>query len=158
MRMDSLSRLRRSTAKIGLATMFFICCSSMHAQVELDTENTVREIFAVEAAFQQMTENEGIAGAFRFFAADDAVLNRENILIKGKDAIYNYYDKERFEHVRVTWTPENVEVSKSEDLAFSYGRYQWIMTDDQGREQQLTGIYMTVWRRQENGEWRYIWD
>ena len=147
-------------ARAFIVVLILCCFNALLAQEKNETpaDQVIKEIFTVESEFQQMTGTGSIAEAFRFFAADDAVLNRDNILVEGKEAIYAFYDQKRYENVQVTWAPDKVVVSESGDLACSYGKYQWEVVDEEGEKQRLTGIYMTVWKRQPDGSWRYIWD
>lgn len=140
---------------ITFLIIFLLPCTGLRAQVFKDGE---KEIVAIESAFQQMTETRGIAHAFRYYAAPDAVLNRNNQLIEGREAIYNFYNTSAYQKARVNWTPKEVKISASGDLAFSYGTYTWVSVKDDGTEQESEGIYMTIWQKQPDGAWKYVWD
>ncbi len=51
------------------------------------------EILTTEKEFAEMAQKEGIAEAFSYYAAKDAVLMRNNKLIFGKDSIDASYKK-----------------------------------------------------------------
>lgn len=137
--------------------LFCIGISGLFAQEE-KTEQWKAEIVEIERQFQEMTEEKGIAEAFKFYAAEDAVINRNEKLVEGREAIFNFYDKPLYAKAKVNWKPHKVTVAASGDLAYSYGNYEWISFDDTGNEQRLTGVYMTVWQRQPSGVWRFVWD
>lgn len=61
-------------------------------------------------------------------------------------------------NMTLTWKPDFVEVSSSGDLAYTYGWYQFSMTDTAGKVARDTDEFHTIWKRQPDGEWRYIWD
>ncbi|MCF8236325.1 MAG: nuclear transport factor 2 family protein [Bacteroidales bacterium] len=119
-----------------------------------------KEILETEKAFAQMAQHKGIMEAFLYYAAEDAVLSRNNKLYKGRHAIRKYFDARRpaFENARLIWQPEFVEVSFAGDLGYTYGKYFYIKPDSTGVADTLTGIFHTVWKKQENGEWRFVWD
>jgi len=118
-----------------------------------------QEILNVEAEFAVMVNEVGIAKAFIHYAADDAVLMRNNNLFLGRDAISNMYtSKEKDPNVSLTWTPDFVDVSRSGDMAYTYGEYRYTYLDANGNMQSETGIFHTVWKRQDNGDWKYVWD
>lgn len=121
-------------------------------------EEIEQDIRDVEKAFADMAKDKGIAEAFVFFAAEDAVLNRNDSLIIGKDAIQMYFEMSNMQNdeVSLTWSPDFVRVSKSGDLAYTYGRYQYQLKNKP--ENLASGIFHTVWKKQANGLWKYVWD
>ncbi len=117
-----------------------------------------KEIFETEKAFAALAKEKGLKIAFSTFAADDTVLSRENKLIKGKKEIEAYFEKVTLRDVQLSWEPEHIEVAESGDLGYTYGPYSFEWTDDAGKAQKATGIFHTVWRKEADGEWRYVWD
>jgi ketosteroid isomerase-like protein len=53
----------------------------------------------------------------------------------------------------VDWSPQAGDVSSSGDLGFTYGVYE-LRTDTERQ----TGTYVTVWRRNKEGRWKYVLD
>lgn len=118
-----------------------------------------QEITAAEAAFAKMAAEQGIAEAFAAFAAEDAVIKRQNdTLIKGPEAIRNYYSAPFYKSAKVEWKPDFVDVSANGDLAYTYGKYLWSSQDSTGNVSELRGVFHTVWKRQKDGGWKYVWD
>ncbi|NOU45946.1 MAG: DUF4440 domain-containing protein [Bacteroidales bacterium] len=122
------------------------------------TEKHQSEVIETEKAFAEMAKKSGIPMAFLHFADENAVLERNNELIKGKTAIKTYFDKQDFSSIDLTWTPDFVEVSASGDLAYTYGSFVFTKTDEKGNEVKKTGIFHTVWKKQLDGSWRFVWD
>lgn len=85
---------------------------------------------------------------------------RNNILIKGKDAINNSFGNQDPGpgKVELAWEPDFVDVSGSGDLGYTYGKYTYSVTDSSGAVKLDSGIFPTVWKRQANSEWRFVWD
>jgi ketosteroid isomerase-like protein len=115
-----------------------------------------KEILETERAFAEMVANEGLHKAFTTFAADDAVLLRNNELIAGKEAIDTFY--EGHDSKGLSWIPDQIDVAVSGDLAYTYGHYTYTYTDKDGNPQESTGVFHTVWKRQRDGKWKYVWD
>ena len=88
-----------------------------------------RIIFETEEAFNIMTKKEGVAKAFTHFAVEDAVLKRNETLIKGTSQIFEYYNNTMYNNAKVSWNPLHIDVAKSADLAYSYGTYTWEIPD-----------------------------
>ncbi|MBN2280738.1 MAG: nuclear transport factor 2 family protein [Candidatus Marinimicrobia bacterium] len=118
------------------------------------------EIMDVEQAFCDMAKSEGIPRAFIHFAAEDAVVMREEKLFTGKTAIADLYNrnKEKYSNVTLTWKPDFIDVAASGDLAYTYGRYTFTSVDSAGCESSSEGIFHTIWKRQVDGSWRFVWD
>jgi ketosteroid isomerase-like protein len=116
------------------------------------------EIVEVEAAFAESLRSEGMKAAFLSFAAEDAVLNRNDVLYKGKEEIRAYLEGISLLNIRLEWEPEYIDVSGSGDMAYTYGPYTFSAEDTAGNAITATGIFHTVWKRQEDGSWKYVWD
>lgn len=88
---------------------------------------------------------------------DDAVVMAPGMPpMKGKDAI-----REGLKHlvsdpnIKLEFTPDRVEVSKSGDVAYTRGTYQMTMTDPKTRKPVTDkGTYVTVYRKQPDGSWK----
>ncbi|HEX2394446.1 MAG TPA: nuclear transport factor 2 family protein [Bacteroidales bacterium] len=118
------------------------------------------EIVQTEKDFAYMAAHEGISVAFAVYAADDVVLLRNDSLIKGRDALIRFYNSREStnDSISLTWEPDFAEVSASGDLGYTFGKYTYSITDTAGNTRSHEGIFHTVWKRQKNGEWKFVWD
>jgi ketosteroid isomerase-like protein len=118
------------------------------------------EIIQAEKDFAKMAEEEGIPKAFLHFAADEAVLLRNNKLVKGKIAIEARYEGnlEKDDQVSLVWAPDFVDVALSGDLGYTYGPYTYTSLDSLGQKTESEGVFHSVWKRQKDGSWKYVWD
>ena len=122
-------------------------------------EKLKNEIAGAEAAFEKMASEKGIAEAFWFFADSNAVIKRSNdSLIHGKEGIRNFYSADYFKTATVKWSPDFVDVSETGDLGYTYGKYHWQSKDSSGKVNEAKGIFHTVWKKQTDGSWKYVWD
>ena len=103
-------------------------------------------IVAAELAFSRAAKERGQWTAFRQFAAPGALLHGAN----GPFAIEPWLATQTDPPVAVQWQPRTVVMSCDGALAVSKGRYR----DPQGK----VGNFVTVWERQADGEYRYIFD
>lgn len=140
---------------IFISLIFFLSSCSQ----SIDKEQKKKEIFDTEKAFEKMAADSGIAKAFYFYAAEEAIIKRENdTLISGNTNIGKYYNKTDEKNTKVNWTPDFVDVSESGDLAYTYGKYTWQIKDTQGKITKYQGTFHTVWKKQSDGTWKYVWD
>ena len=103
-----------------------------------------------------MAGDSGIHAAFTAFAAKEAVLMRNNELITGWENIDKHYKNQNSKGL--TWSPEFIDVAASGDLAYTYGNYIYSSTDSTGKAIQTKGIFHTVWKKQADGSWKFVWD
>ena len=116
------------------------------------------EIVKAEKDFAAMAKDKGVKTAFLEFAAEDAVLKQENTLHIGKDAIRIHLERQPTDGISLSWKPEFVDVSSSGDLGYTYGYYTLTFTDPEGKKLENKGVFHTVWKRQTDGSWKFVWD
>ena len=125
---------------------------------ETQMENYEKEILETEKSFAKLAKEKGLKVAFTTFASEEAVLLRENKLIRGKKEIEEYFEKQNLENVQLDWTPDLIDVAASGDLGYTYGQYKFEGPGEKGQTIKSTGVFHTVWKKEANGEWRYVWD
>lgn len=117
------------------------------------------QIVKTEKDFEKLVTEKGFAEGFYKYADSSAVIKREHeTLIVGKNNIKNYYSNPKFQNQTISWSPDAITVSSAGDMAFSYGKYIWTSKDKFGKTQISKGIFHTVWKKQKDGSWKYIWD
>lgn len=119
-------------------------------------ESWKHEIFTAELNFCKMAEKEGMNVAFLEFVANDGILLRNDKLIKGKDNIKVYLKNSNTKGL--SWKPAFVDVSSSGDLGYTYGSYTFKYKDSLGNDLENKGVFHTVWKRQQDGSWKFVWD
>lgn len=127
---------------------------------ENSVEKWKSEIIQTEKEFADMAKKEGISKAFLNYAADDVVLLRDNSLILGKEALRESFvnPEESSNTVSLVWEPDFADVALSGDLGYTYGKYTYTVKDSIGNRRKSEGIFHTVWKRQQNGKWKFVWD
>lgn len=147
----------KPTASIILLILFISCTETKSKTA--DIEAIKKEIGEAERSFATMAKEKGIAEAFSFFADSNAVIKRKNdSLITGKDAIRNFYSADFYKNASVSWAPDFIEASPDGNLGYTYGKYLWQSKDSSGKVNEARGIFHTVWKKQKDGSWRYVWD
>ena len=119
-------------------------------------EKWKQEILDTEQSFAQLLAKEGMHKAFVAYADEDAVLMRNDDLVKGKNAIDAFYKGKDTKNL--VWKPESVEVAASGDMGYTYGYYTFTSPDDNGKMIEYKGVFHTVWKKQPDGTWKFVWD
>lgn len=126
---------------------------------KIDAEAIKKEIVQMERAFRDDLQAKGAAYAFYTYAAPDAVIKRENdSLIMGKDGIKAYYSQPGYANATADWEADFTGISEDGSMAYTYGKYTWTIKQPDGNEQNFSGVFHTVWKRQPDGSWKYVWD
>ncbi len=114
----------------------------------------IKELFEADRKFSAMSVEKGYPAAFIEFAHPDAVILRPNSMpVKGRNAISALYEKADTTGVHFTWEPLAGDIAASGELGFTYGTYTF-------KKDSLTerGTYASVWKKDGNGNWKYILD
>jgi len=63
-------------------------------------------------------------------------------------------------HAFLTWEPVQVETSADGSLGHTWGRYEYSepSADPAKPAPKATGFYLTIWKRQPDGSWRFTLD
>jgi ketosteroid isomerase-like protein len=111
------------------------------------------ELLAVDRAFSAMSVEEGAPAAFAHYAAHDAVVVANGRVLSGRDRVVASYANWPEGH-QLQWTPEAARVSSRGDMGWTHGAY--VHSGAGGARE--TGRYVTVWKRDFDGNWRYAFD
>ncbi|MCW3786398.1 YybH family protein [Plebeiibacterium sediminum] len=133
----------------------FLSCT----QKKIDKDQYKQKIFDTEKAFERMANETGIAEAFKFFADENGVILRNNQIIKGKENIFkSIKNNSLYDRATLKWNPDFIDVSDDGDLAYSYGNYTFEFYNKQDEKQIQTGIFHTIWKKQTDGSYKFVWD
>lgn len=144
--------------QLGISLLSILLFSCSPDQINL-REKSKTEIATAEKDFAKMAAEKGIAEAFFFFADSNATIKRQNdTLITGRENIRNYYSAPHFKKASVKWSPDFVDASESGDMGYTYGKYIWQSSDTSGKTEAFGGVFHTVWKKQSDGNWKYVWD
>lgn len=141
---------------LTIALLLLVACGSADHKSRIETAK--RELIRTEQDFAALAKAKGLSVAFSWYADSAAVLNRGNYVIHGKDSIRLFYLAPRYNGVILEWKPDFVEVSASADLGYTYGKFTYTTRDSTGKAISSKGIFHTVWKKQANGQWRFVWD
>jgi ketosteroid isomerase-like protein len=108
----------------------------------------------VEREFSTSARERGTAQAYDQVLADDARMHRVGVApLTDKLAVIAHAARMRGP---VSWQPITVDVARSLDLGYSYGKYE--MTTATSGAAEETGYYVHVWRKDAAGKWKLIAD
>ena len=121
------------------------------------TKAPVDVIRSADEDFSRAAQALGTGEAFGRFAAEDAqIFSAPGELITGPEAITGSFGAPS-PNSSLVWHPVDGELAKSGDLGFTVGNA--VLTSKEiGPPQLRYSKYLTVWKRQRDGSWRYVVD
>ena len=135
--------------------------SVIDTAVQSGAARAVREardrVRAADSSFSDLSYRMGIPFAFSNTAAADAVIFADPQFVVGPRAIQEYLES-RSAQSSLVWQPVSAWVAGSRDLGFTIGEYTSTERGASGAAIQRTGKYLTVWKRQSDGTWKFVVD
>ena len=151
--------MKLNISKIHFAlVILIISCACNTSNTNKSPIALKQKLIKVEEDFEALAENKGLAEAFYYYADDSAVIIRKNnTLIKGRASIKKFYSDINY-IVSLKWKVDFVDVSNDGTLGYTYGKYNRTVKDEKGQISEVSGIFHTVWKKQKDGSWKYVWD
>src|SRR3954468_6696816 len=123
-----------------------------------DKEMLKAEVAKMEDEFCAMASSKGILAAFEHFAAPDvAFIDTDPRKFRGLEAVRQRMGADQ-PGVKLTWSASFTDVSDDGTMGYNYGRYESRRPGPDGKESVRTGWFLTIWKRQPDGSWRYVMD
>ena len=128
------------------------------ARAAPDKAKLKAEVAAMEDAFCAMAKEKGLLAAFSHFAAPDvAFIDTDPRKYRGAEAVLKRIGPDT-PGVTLTWSAMFTDVSDDGTLGYNYGRYEYRGPGADGQERISTGFFLTIWKRQPDGSWKYVTD
>ena len=133
--------------------LFFFVLAAFTTPGKADVEKEMEAMKQADIAFSKLSEQKGMRTAFLHYLDSNGVLLRpDHHPITGKEA-FHFLQNINDSSFTLTWAPERGEVALSGDLGYTYGLYTYTTKDTT-----LQGTYVSVWKKQKDGSWKYVLD
>jgi len=133
--------------------LLFLCLASASAALA-DAADDVR---AQEILFSRSVETQDSAAFREFIDADARFISGE--VSRGPAEVAAAWSAFfAADGPRIKWRPQIVEVLEDGTLALSRGPYRMTVTDEAGAQTEHWGTFNSVWRLQEDGSWKVVFD
>jgi ketosteroid isomerase-like protein len=124
--------------------------------IDMGSQTAKMEIIETDKAFSRMSIEQGAYVAFTAYADNDAVkLQNSSEPVIGLEAV-----RRSMEGAKGTlkWSPFFADAAESEDLGYTIGDWELILQDQLGVFHHSKGNYVTIWKKQTNGKWKWVFD
>ena len=118
--------------------------------------NDLRSMVETERAFARMSEEKGTREAFAAFIADEGILFRPTAVL-GKKWMQENPLPPSTTRPLLAWQPIFAFVSSAGDLGYTTGPWQY-KKDIKDAQPTAFGNFMTVWKKQADGSWKFALD
>jgi ketosteroid isomerase-like protein len=113
-------------------------------------------VFAADSLFADLGYRMGTGYAFAATVAADGVLFGNPQLVIGPQAVQDFFSGGA--GASLSWQPVYASVAASRDLGFTIGEYTSTGRGPTGAAVQRFGKYLTIWRLQGDGTWKFVVD
>lgn len=141
-------------AALTLALLAAGCQQAPPAAPKPDLKAEAAKIMEADAAWMKAAQAKDAAGHASFFTGDGSWLVEGHPKATGRDAIQKLSETLARNQVSLSWTTEKLEVSEAADYAFQIGAWESVENDAKGRPMKAAGKFLTVWRKQPDGNWK----
>jgi ketosteroid isomerase-like protein len=115
------------------------------------------KVRAADSSFSDLAYRMGTGFAFSNTVAGNGVVFGTPQFVVGPDAVRAYYAAQGTSS-SLTWHPVYAAVADSRDLGFTIGEYIATGRGPSGAAVQRFGKYLTVWKLQRDGTWKFVVD
>ena len=115
------------------------------------------QLMELEGRFQDDVAKGGGKAFASWFAEDAVTLSNGKPAVLGRGAIAAQanWDSKNYS---LTWEPEGAQMGPGNVMGFTWGRYFGKSKDANGNPIVTTGRYITIWKRQPDGNWKVAMD
>ena len=125
------------------------------------TDTTVKPgkmlLFDLEARFARDVLERGGAAFAEWFAEDGVALGNGQAPVVGRVAIAKSANWSPRDY-QLSWTPTDATMGPSGDMGYTWGHFEGHSKDANGNPVVTSGRYMTIWRKQPDGNWKVVLD
>jgi ketosteroid isomerase-like protein len=140
-----------------LVAMMVLNLAGCSQPVKDDAESNRMEIINADKAFSAMSAEKGMREAFLAFAADDVIKPQDGDQpVVGKESLMHSFEGAPAQDFVLTWTP--LKADASGDLGYTFGNWERKFKTASGSDTTAYGNYVSIWKRQADGSWKYVFD
>lgn len=130
------------------------CTTDSYIKADKTNKNVLLE---ADRAFSKMSAEKGYYEAFDFYMDDDATMYREGEHpFVGRDSIRPILSANP--NATLTWEPTSAIIAGSGELGYTLGRWEYAYKNKAGDEKTSFGYYVSIWKKQADGNWKYVFD
>jgi len=112
----------------------------------------------IENDFMKAAADHGSQGYMSYYADDAVEVPNGAAFLQGKAEIAKTMGFLDTPDNHLTWAPVGSGMAASGDLGYTYGTYEFVSKDKDGKPIVDKGKYTTIWKKQKDGSWKVALD
>ena len=138
-----------------VATLLVLVISGCAPQVDVEAERAA--LLTADEAWSQSAAD--LDGLMSFVADDASMLPFDAPIATGKEAIRAVFSAlSSAPGFALSWSATGAVVSRAGDLGYTIGTFELTVNDAEGNPVTTVGKYVTVWKKQADGQWKVAAD
>ncbi len=155
--------MRLALTLVAVILVLTLCCTAAveNSGQELDLEAERTLLLETDRALSEAhsTSDTPLDTVFASFADDVRVLAPDVPIAHGWEASRAVFAKlEALPGYSLTWSPTLANVGGAADLGYTIGTYHMKLPDSDGKIVEIDGKYLSLWKRQPDGNWKIAVD
>jgi len=150
----------KSFLPVLIVTMLAVSVIALNvgSHVNASPKDNAETLKQLEGEFMKAAAERGSAGYMSYYAEDAVEVPNHANVIRGKENIAKdmAFLDDKTNHL--TWTPLGADMSASGDLGYTYGTYEFVARDKDGKAVVDHGKYTSIWKKQKDGSWKVVLD
>lgn len=115
------------------------------------------ELIKTDKAWSLAAKTNDMEKLCSFWENDAIILMSADMTIKGIDQIKSFITQARTDpNFEISWEVQSAEVSEKADMGYTFGIGTVQRTTNAGEIISTTKPYLSVWKKQSDGKWKYI--
>ncbi len=122
-----------------------------------DSGKDKEAVLQTDKDFNDYCAKHGQPAAFIKYADSSLIqMNQGALPTMGIEALNKDLAKNHDTVSRLAWVPEKAEASSN--IGYTFGRWKYYTKTKAGSDTIYQGVYITVWKKQRDGSWKYVID
>jgi ketosteroid isomerase-like protein len=140
------------------AVIYYCIINSCPQYSQVDMQKEIESVKQADIDFSDLSKEKGMKEAFLSYVAPNGVMLRPYMMpLVGYDEINKLLSDGEIPFTLV-WAPLYADVSSSGDMGYTYGTYELTFKDDKDAKDVRKGTYVTVWKKNSEGKWKWVLD
>lgn len=124
----------------------------------VDPQAIAAAVKTADTQWSKAAETHNILAVMSFYADDASILPPNAEMVSKTPDMRKVWTDMLTPATTLTWTPGNVDVAASGDIAYDQGFYLMSTKVAKGKPVLDRGKYLTVWKKQSDGSWKAVAD
>ncbi len=134
-------------------------CKKTNSVALLNNDSLKTVLIDQDKKFCDLSLKSGFNRARMENVAESAIESGEGSMpLEGKKAIGDFNATHPDSSFTLQWQPFKAEIAASGDLGYTFGGWTLKTKTKAGHDTALFGNYITIWKKQVDGSWKYVYD